>query len=98
MHNFADQSGPEVFGTIRLHDALVHSVNSVFCNIGKELGAIPILRQAERFGLYSRATARDAGRTSGAPSGLYRAASSSSPGARARSTQVAWRSARSGCS
>ncbi len=50
--NFADQSGPEVFGTIRLHDALVHSVNSVFCNIGKELGAIPILRQAQRFGFY----------------------------------------------
>ncbi len=53
VHNFADQSGPEVFGTIRLHDALVHSVNSVFCNIGKQLGAIPILRQAERFGFYS---------------------------------------------
>ena len=53
MHNFADQNGPEVFGTIRLHDALVHSVNSVFCNIGKELGAIPILRQGERFGFYS---------------------------------------------
>jgi peptidoglycan glycosyltransferase len=53
VHNFADQSGPEVFGTIDLHDALVHSVNSVFCNIGKDLGATAILRQAERFGLYS---------------------------------------------
>jgi peptidoglycan glycosyltransferase len=53
VHNFADQSGPEVFGTIHLHDALVHSVNSVFCNIGKTLGAIPILRQGERFGLYA---------------------------------------------
>ncbi len=53
VHNFADQNGPEVFGTIRLHDALVHSVNSVFCNVGKALGAIPILRQAERFGFYS---------------------------------------------
>jgi len=52
VHNFADQNGPEVFGTIRLHEALVHSVNSVFCNIGKELGAIPILRQAMRFGFY----------------------------------------------
>ena len=55
VHNFADQSGPEVFGTIRLHDAFVHSVNSVFCNIGKDLGAIPILRQGERFGLYAAA-------------------------------------------
>jgi peptidoglycan glycosyltransferase len=53
VHNFADQSGPEVFGTIRLHDALVHSVNSVFCNIGKALGATAILRQGERFGLYA---------------------------------------------
>ena len=53
MHNFADQSGPEVFGTIQLHDAFVHSVNSVFCNIGKALGAIPILHEAERFGFYS---------------------------------------------
>jgi peptidoglycan glycosyltransferase len=52
VHNFADQSGPEVFGTIHLHDALVHSVNSVFCNIGKDLGAIPILRQAEKYGFY----------------------------------------------
>jgi len=53
VHNFADQNGPEVFGTIQLHDALVHSVNSVFCNIGKTLGALPILRQAERFGFYA---------------------------------------------
>ncbi len=53
VHNFADQNGPEVFGTIRLHDALVHSVNSVFCNVGKTLGAFAILRQAERFGFYS---------------------------------------------
>jgi peptidoglycan glycosyltransferase len=53
VHNFADQSGPEVFGTIRLHDALVHSVNSVFCNIGKELGAGSILREAQKFGFYA---------------------------------------------
>src|SRR5262249_19032580 len=53
VHTCADQNGPEVFGPIQLHDALVHSVNSVFCNIGKTLGAIPILREAERFGFYS---------------------------------------------
>ena len=53
VHNFADQSGPEVFGRIALKDALVHSVNSVFCNIGKELGAKRILAQAKRFGFYS---------------------------------------------
>ena len=52
VHNFADQSGPEVFGTIRLHDALVHSVNSVFCNIGKDIGPTRILREAQKFGFY----------------------------------------------
>ena len=71
VHNFADQNGPEVFGTIRLHEALVHSVNSVFCNIGKELGAIPILRQAERFGFYaSPPLETPVGERR--PSGLYR--------------------------
>ena len=53
VHNFADQNGPEVFGRIALKDALIHSVNSVFCNIGKELGAKRILAQAKRFGFYS---------------------------------------------
>ena len=53
VHNFADQNGPEVFGRIALKDALVHSVNSVFCNIGKELGAKRILAQAKRFGFYA---------------------------------------------
>jgi peptidoglycan glycosyltransferase len=52
VHNFADQNGPEVFGRIALKDALVHSVNSVFCNIGKELGAKVVLAQAKRFGFY----------------------------------------------
>ena len=36
VNNF-DTSRP--FGTISLRDALVYSVNSVFCNIGKKLGA-----------------------------------------------------------
>jgi penicillin-binding protein A len=53
VRNFGDQNGPEVFGTIRLHDALVHSVNSVFCNIGKALGSKRILEQALRFGFYA---------------------------------------------
>ena len=53
VHNFADQSGPEVFGRIALKDALVHSVNSVFCNIGKKLGARRVLAQAKRFGFYA---------------------------------------------
>ena len=54
VHNFADQNGPEVFGQISLADGLVHSVNSVYCNIGKALGAKRILETARRFGFYER--------------------------------------------
>ena len=49
VNNF-DTSRP--FGTIDLEDALTYSVNSVFCNIGKKLGAKLILDQAKRFGFY----------------------------------------------
>ena len=54
VHNFADQNGPEEFGNISLLDGLVHSVNSVFCNVGKALGAKRILETAKRFGFYER--------------------------------------------
>jgi len=54
VHNFADQDGPEVFGTINLVTGLVHSVNSVFCNIGLKLGAKTILDTAKRFGFYEK--------------------------------------------
>ncbi len=49
VNNF-DTSSP--FGTIDLEDALTYSVNSVFCNVGKKLGAKRILDQAKRFGFY----------------------------------------------
>ncbi|HEX2427901.1 MAG TPA: penicillin-binding protein 2 [Gaiellaceae bacterium] len=71
VHNFADQNGPEVFGTINLVTGLVHSVNSVFCNIGLKLGAKRILDTAKRFGFYERPpleTPADERQ----PSGLYR--------------------------
>ena len=54
VFNFADQSGPEEFGTITLADALENSVNSVFCNLGKELGVDVVLEYAKRFGFYER--------------------------------------------
>ena len=50
VSNF-DTTSP--FGTISLEDGLVHSVNSVFCNIGKKLGAKLILDTAKRFGFYA---------------------------------------------
>ena len=51
VNNF-DTTSP--FGTIDLTRALAYSVNSVFCNIGKELGAKAILDTAKRFGFYER--------------------------------------------
>lgn len=51
VNNF-DTDSP--FGTLDLETALTYSVNSVFCNIGKELGAKRILDTAKRFGFYER--------------------------------------------
>ncbi len=51
VNNF-DTSRP--FGNVSLRDALAYSVNSVFCNIGKELGARKILDTAKQFGFYER--------------------------------------------
>ena len=49
VNNF-DTSSP--FGRISLFEALVHSVNSVFCNLGQQLGARRIVRTMKRFGFY----------------------------------------------
>jgi peptidoglycan glycosyltransferase len=68
VNNF-DTTSP--FGTIDLENALVHSVNSVFCNIGKELGAKAILDTAKRFGFYERPPLETPA-DERAPSGLYR--------------------------
>ena len=48
--NNYDTTSP--FGNVDLRQALVNSINSVFCNIGKELGAGAIIDQAKRFGFY----------------------------------------------
>jgi peptidoglycan glycosyltransferase len=52
VSNFADQSGPEVFGNVSFTEALEHSINAVFCNIGKALGPNKVLDYAEGFGFY----------------------------------------------
>ena len=69
--NFEDQSGPEIFGRVDLATALESSINSVFCNIGKALGAARVLEQAVRFGFYADPPLEtpDDERL---PSGLYR--------------------------
>jgi penicillin-binding protein A len=67
VNNF-DTSSP--FGTLDLVSALANSVNSVFCNIGKALGAKRILDTARNFGFYDLPpleTPADERR----PSGLY---------------------------
>ena len=51
VNNF-DTSSP--FGTVDLTSALAYSVNSVFCNIGKRLGAKRILETAKQFGFYEK--------------------------------------------
>jgi penicillin-binding protein A len=48
-----DQSGPEAFGNVTLAQGFEHSINSVFCNIGKSIGGEKILEYAKRFGFYS---------------------------------------------
>jgi peptidoglycan glycosyltransferase len=68
VNNF-DTSSP--FGTIDLATALQYSVNSVFCNIGKALGAKRILDQAKRFGFYERPPL-ETPEGERRPSGLYR--------------------------
>ncbi len=67
VNNF-DTTRP--FGTISLREALVNSVNSVFCNIGKALGARKILDMAKRFGFYERPPL-ETPEDERLPSGLY---------------------------
>ncbi len=43
----------ETFGHVTLSEGLEHSINSVFCNIGKAIGAGLILDYAKRYGFYS---------------------------------------------
>lgn len=48
-----DQNGPEAFGNVTLAQGFEHSINSVFCNVGKHIGGEKILEYAKRFGFYS---------------------------------------------
>ena len=70
VKNALDQSGPESFGTVNLVEAYQHSINAVFCNIGKTLGAKRILEEAKKFGFYSTPPLETPGDTRSA-SGLY---------------------------
>jgi peptidoglycan glycosyltransferase len=52
VFNYADQSGPHVFGRVDFREAMENSINSVFCEIGKELGGQRVLEYARRYGFY----------------------------------------------
>ncbi len=47
-----DGVGAETFGNLSLATGFENSVNSVFCNIGKTIGAGTILEYARRYGFY----------------------------------------------
>jgi peptidoglycan glycosyltransferase len=53
VRNAGNPEAPETFGSVNLTTGFEHSINSVFCNIGKALGAGTVLRYAERYGFYS---------------------------------------------
>jgi peptidoglycan glycosyltransferase len=53
VRNAGNPEAPETFGNVNLAFGFQHSVNSVFCNVGKTLGAGTVLDYAKRFGFYS---------------------------------------------
>jgi peptidoglycan glycosyltransferase len=71
VSNAGNPESPETFGTVTLAQGLQHSINSVFCNVGKRIGAGKILDYAERFGFY-RSPDVELPADTQSPSGLYR--------------------------
>jgi peptidoglycan glycosyltransferase len=70
VRNFGDMSGPEVFGSVDFLQALEHSINAVFCEIGKTIGAGRILGTSKQFGFYADPPLETPGNER-SPSGLY---------------------------
>jgi len=71
VNNFADQGGPEVFGSVDFLQALEHSINAIFCDIGKAIGAKAILDKAKAFGFY-KDPPLETPEDERSPSGLYK--------------------------
>ena len=71
VSNAASPDGPvEAFGSVTFAQGLQHSINSVFCNIGKTLGAGLILDYSRKFGFY-KDPPLEVPDDEKAPSGLY---------------------------
>jgi penicillin-binding protein A len=66
-----DQNGPESYGHVTLAQGFEHSINSVFCNVGKHIGGKTILDYAKRFGFYSTPPLETPANQR-VPSGLYK--------------------------
>jgi penicillin-binding protein A len=54
VYNYFDQALPTGYGRVNLTQAIQHSINSVFCNIGQQMGALRLIEASKRFGFYSR--------------------------------------------
>jgi len=71
VSNAASPDGPvEAFGRVSFAQGLQHSINSVFCNIGKTLGAGLILDYSKKFGFY-KDPPLETPSDERSPSGLY---------------------------
>src|SRR5207248_10415485 len=70
VRNAGNPEAPESFGNVTLFQGLENSINSVFCNVGKAMGAGPILDYMRRFGFY-RVPPIELPETEMAASGLY---------------------------
>jgi peptidoglycan glycosyltransferase len=53
VRNAGNPEAPETFGSVDFLTGFQHSINSVFCNVGKAIGAKTILQYTKRFGYYS---------------------------------------------
>jgi penicillin-binding protein A len=60
----------ESYGHVSLAQGFQHSINSVFCNVGKQIGAKTILDYAKRFGFY-KTPPLETPADERSPSGLY---------------------------
>jgi penicillin-binding protein A len=65
-----DERGAEAFGHVTLAQGFEHSINSVFCNVGKQIGGEEILKYAKKFGFYSTPPLETPANQR-VPSGLY---------------------------
>jgi len=54
VSNAGDPEAPETFGPVNFLQAYQHSINAVFCDIGKKLGGKRVLDKTKDFGFYSK--------------------------------------------